>query len=438
MYIGARKKAGCLIILAALILSLSSAVTAQEEFPEMAKIEADYILNCQFNDATDPAYGCFNNVAGPPTWVVPRENAMAILGLLMADELYAGNDYRRRAELAADYLVKVQDADGAWFNQYHYTAPGDAEGSAESLSKSPIQTAEVMIAFYKLGFDKARCQSMKKAALYLISCQKKGGNGLLLGGGKDDKGGYRIWRWASDNSYAYQALKAAETWAVMSGDFRVALRCSGAAARIIKGINSMLYIRDRDDPDRGVWRRVVDGSNDPVDPALHDWINYAPQMLDLPCIGVNDPGVGEWIRKNLQDPLGACVWDTSTHNTRRSPGYTFQASLCWQDMAQSSYYIGGLNWALDSGLWMSSPECDSVAGGWIDWSETDINGKEIKADCRQRFIETSFYAIAAYNGGYDFSVVPRFLRMSYSNPGNSSGSVPCYIQLKFPETETDN
>ena len=90
----------------------------------MAKIEADYILSCQLTDTVDPAYGCINNVAGVPTWVVPRENAMAILGLLMAEDLYPGNDYRNRAGLAADYLVKVQDSDGAWFNQYRYTTPG--------------------------------------------------------------------------------------------------------------------------------------------------------------------------------------------------------------------------------------------------------------------------------------------------------------------------
>jgi hypothetical protein len=426
MHIDAQKIAARLIISAALTIFLSAFAAAQENFPEMAKIEADYILNCQHTDALDPAYGCFNNVAGAPTWVVPRENAMAILGLLTAEELYPGNDYSRRAGLAADYLVKVQDTDGAWFNQYHYTTPGDQQGGSESLGKSPTQTAEVMIAFYKLGFDQARYLSMKKAGLYLISCQKKGGNGLLLGGGKDDKGEYRTWRWASDNSYAYQALKAAETWAVVSGDFRFALHCSSAAAKITSGINKILYIRDRDNPDFGVWRRVVDGSNVPVDPDLHDWINYAPQMLDLPCLGVNNPRVGEWIHKTLSG------------QSRRSPGYTFQASLCWQDMAQSSYYIDGLNWALESGLWMNRPECDSVAGGWIDWSEIDVNGNESRAQCHERFIDTSFYAIAAYNGGYDFRVVPDMLRMSYSKPGSSSGSVPCYIQLKFPESETDN
>jgi hypothetical protein len=44
-----------------------------------------------------------------------------------------------------------------------------------------------------------------------------------------------------------------------------------------------------------------------------------------------------------------------------------------------------------------------VAGGWIDWVELEPTvGRQ--ADRWQRFIDTSFYAIAAFNGGYDFRV----------------------------------
>jgi hypothetical protein len=436
MYRKIQKNTAGLFIAA--VFAFASSAAAQENFPEMAKIEADYILSCQLTDTVDPAYGCINNVAGAPTWVVPRENAMAILGLLIAEELYPGNDYRNRACAAADYLVKVQDSDGAWFNQYRYTTPGDEGNTDESLSKSPTQTAEVMIAFYKLGFDQARYSAMKKAARYLMSCQANGGNGTLLGGGKDSKGVYRTWRWASDNAYAYQALKAAETWAIMTGDVRFALHCNQFSRKIIAGINKFLFIKDRDNPDFGVWYRVVDKDNIPVDPLSHDWINYAPQMLDLPCLGVNNPRVGEWIHSVLQDSLGACVWNDGAESKRRSPGFSFQASLCWQDMQQSGYYISALNWALDSGLWMNQPVCDSIAGGWIDWSQINSEGAETRADCWQRFIDTSFYAIAAYNGGYDFNVVPSFLRLSYSNPRNSSGTAGCYLQLKFPDIEKDN
>jgi hypothetical protein len=296
-----------------------------------------------------------------------------------------------------------------------------------------------MIALYKLGFDTERYTAMKKAAGYLMSCQAKGGNGSLLGGGKDSTGAYRTWRWASDNSYAYQALKAAETWAIMAHEARFALYCSRAAKRIVNGINKTLYIRDRDDPDFGVWRRVVDENDLPVDPLLHDWINYAPQMLDLPCRGVNNPRVGEWIHRVLQDPSGACVWNDAMEKQRKSPGYSFQASLCWQDMRQSGYYINALNWALESSLWMNEPRCDSIAGGWIDWTGgVNPDNTPARAACWQRFIDTSFYAIAAYNGGYNFRIMPGFLRISYSNPRNSSGFVPCYLQLAFPDTEADN
>jgi hypothetical protein len=426
------------IVLGAWLLFSVSPAAAQEEFPEMAKIEADYILSCQLTDSVDPAYGCINNVCGAPTWVVPRENAMAILGLLVSEGLYPGNGYREHAQAAADYLAKVQDSDGAWFNQYRYTTPGDEVKSDESLSKSPTQTAEVMIAFYKLGYESARYRAMKNGARYLLSCQTNGGNGLLLGGGKDSAGVYRTWRWASDNAYAYQALKAAETWAIMAGEMSFALRVSLAARRIITGINKFLYIKDRDNPDFGVWYRAVDKDNMPVDPLLHDWINYAPQMLDLPCRGVNNPRVGEWIHDTLQSSSGACVWNDGAEKGRQSPGYSFQASLCWQDLRQSGYYIDALNWALDSGLWMNRPVCDQIVGGWVDWSQVNSDGSEAKAECWQRFIDASFYAIAAYNGGYDFSVVPSFLRLSYSNPRGGQRSVPFCFQLQFPDTQGEN
>ncbi|RLI52792.1 MAG: hypothetical protein DRP09_17200, partial [Candidatus Thorarchaeota archaeon] len=47
-------------------------------------LEANYILSCQYNNPESSAYGAINNVKGEPTWVVPGENAMAILGLLEA------------------------------------------------------------------------------------------------------------------------------------------------------------------------------------------------------------------------------------------------------------------------------------------------------------------------------------------------------------------
>jgi hypothetical protein len=294
-----------------------------------------------------------------------------------------------------------------------------------------------MIAFYKLGFAPKRYAAMKKAAGYLMSCQKNGGNGYLLGAGKDAQGNFRGWRWASDNSYAYQALKSAEVWAIMSGDFRFGLFFASSARKIIQGIDSTLYIKNPYDPDFGVWYRVVDEKNQPIDVSHHDWINYAPQMLDLPARGVNNKKVGEWIHNNLQSPDGGCVWDDDLYKTRISPGYSFQATLCWRDLGQSQYYFDALYWALNkSGLWQTRSDGNNVIGGWIDWLDNTVaDPLKRTANWWERFIDTSFYAIAAYNGGYDFRVVPGFLRISYSNPKSISQGQPCYLQFKFDNLE---
>ncbi len=417
------------------VLATAAVATAQVDFKELARIEADYILSCQYVSETDPASGAINNVYGLPTWVVPRENALAILALVQAAEILDDEQYIQRARLAADYLVRIQDTDGAWYNQYRYTTAGDPDNpdSSETLAKSPTQAAEVMIALYRLGYESGYYPAMKKAAGYLIACQNSGGNGFLLGGGKDAQGVFRSWRWASDNAFAFQALKAAETWAVMHNDLRFALFCSRSARKIAVGINRNLYIADKKDPDYGVWRRVVDEMNIPVEPLRHDWINYAPQMLDLPCKGVNNARVGHWIHRTLQNEHFACVWDDTQFPHRESPGYTFQAVLCWRDLGQEEYFFKALIWALNSGLWKNTIDCNPAVGGWVDWQDTQTGEQ---SPCWQRFIDTSFYSIAAFNGGYAFRVIPSFLRISYSNPKTTSGA-PCYLQLSFPETESD-
>ena len=427
-----------LIFFTLLIFSLGVCpVRAQDyTFRELAETEANYILECQFQDETSPAHGAINNIYGDPTWVVPRENAMAILGLVLAGDILENDTFRQRAQLTADYLVKIQDKDGAWFNQYNYVAPGSGiVDDKESLAKSPTQTAEVMIAFYKLGYDPQRYPAMKKGALYLMSCQRKGGDGNLLGAGKDSLGYYRFWRWASDNSYAYQALKAGEVWALINNDYRFALSCSASARKILNGINNTLYIKNPYDEDYGVWYRVVDGKNQPVDPQNHDWVNYAPQMLNVPCLGVGQPRVGKWINNKFKKANGGCVWDDYSYQSRQSPGYTFQAVLCWRSLSQPEFYIPALTWALDSKLWQVDPnknDTKAISGGWIDWQEFETDEQ---ANWWERFIDTSFYSIAAYNGGYDFSIVPAFLRIGYTDPKQSADAIPCYLKLKleFPQ-----
>jgi len=361
--------------------------------------EAGHILFCQYMNTGSPANGAINNVPGDPTWVVPRESAMAILGLIRASELLNDNYYKERAELAADYLVSVQDrSDGAWFNQYNFSNP-----HPDGLAKSPTQAAEVMIAFYKLGFNQLRYDSMKKGAQFLISCQdpinKKGSDDGLLGGGKNSSGQYESWRWTSDNSYAYWALKAAEFWAKemvsrgYSGESSFASKCQTQANKILAGINNILRIRNTSDPDYGVWHVAVDAQRIPQAPSGKEWIDYAPQMLDSPAVGVGNVAVGNWIHNNLQATDGSCVWNSlDWGKNRESPGYSFQASLCWLDLKQNTYSDAVIEWALASTLWYP-------VGGWIDWVE---NGQP--APDWQRFIDTSFYAIAAFSGGYDFRI----------------------------------
>ncbi len=363
-------------------------------------IDANYILSSQYLNPTDPAHGAINNVNitgasnAKPDWVVPRENGLAILALVQAYENTGNKEYLKRAQLAADYLVRIQDTDGGWFDQYNYAEPS-------VKSKSPTQTAEVMMALGKLGFSKARYAAMKKGAQFLMSLQdvaNKGGlDDGLIGGGKKEDGSYHTWRWTSDNSFAWLALKDTQKWALMRGDLKFAREAGQSAHRILEGINTSLYVDDPSDPDYGVWRRAIDENGNAIDPTYHEWINYAPQMLDLPAVGVGKQIVGEWIHKTFQKEDGSVVWDDRWFSDRKSPGYSFQASLVWLDLGQTQYAAAAKNWALNSGLKQLTPDPNGVAGNWVDWSQ---NGST--APWWERFIDTSFYWISVVNGGYNF------------------------------------
>ncbi len=372
---------------------------------QLTKLEADYITTCQYISSGAPAQGAINNVFGAPTWVVPSENAMAILGLKMASEILSDTSYMNRAQLAADYLIRIQALDGSWYNQYSYVTPVD-------LNRSPRQTAEVMMALYKLGYDHNRYSAMTKGAQYLMECQKvsnKGGiDDGLLGGGKNAQGQYQSWRWTHDNAYAYWALRAAASWATEAGDISLASMYALSAQRIITGINIYLY-----DPSVGVWHMAVDANGNPQWDACHSanlpgWIQYSPQMLDLPANGANSPRVGEWIHNAFQQGDGSVIGYEAEPNsgectTRKYPGLSFQAAMSWVDTSHVSYTNSAFEWAQASGLWQTATDTNGIAGGWIDWIEVAPNsGKQ--ADEWQRFIDTSFYAIATCNGGYDFGL----------------------------------
>lgn len=368
----------------------------------MTRLEADYITASQYISPTDLAHGAINNVYGQPTWVVPSENAIAVLGLIMASNTLGDSAYLSRAQLATDYLINVQASDGAWYNQYSYT-------TAVDLDKSPRQTAEVMMALHKLGYDHNKYGAMKKGAQYLLDCQNvanKGGNDDgLLGGGKNALGQYQNWRWTHDNAYAYWALRAAESWAVREGETFLASMYASNAQRIIEGINTYLY-----EPTTGVWHIAIDANGNPQwisnlenQPS---WIQYAPQMLDLPANGVNSPRVGEWIHNSFQQSDGSCMgyeWVNGERKTRKYPGLAFQAALCWFDTGHLAYANSAIGWAKSSGLWRTTPDAYGITGGWIDWVEvTPTSGAT--APEWQRFIDTSFYAMASCNGGYDFRI----------------------------------
>lgn len=361
---------------------------------QLTKLEAEYILSCQYLNPQNSSHGIINNVYGALTWVVPRENGLAILGLVEAARILGSQKYLDRANLAADALIGLQDPrDGAWYDQYDHNQP-----YKEGLSKSPTQTGEVLMALAKLGPRQDRFEAMKNGANFLLACadrvNKKGNDDGLLGGGKDPDGQFRSLRWTSDNSFAYHGLKSASAWASIYQDVEFAQTCEKGAQAILDGVNRVL--RDRTE---GVWFRAVDGSGRPDQPSLFEWINYAPQMLNLPADGVGTAAVGEWIHKNLQREDGACVWDNSRYRNRKSPGFSFQASLAWLSLNQKGYSNSALDWALKSGLWQRETDSNGVKGGWVDWEE-DGN----KAPFWQRFIDTSFYAIAVYNGGYNFKI----------------------------------
>jgi hypothetical protein len=391
--------------------SLASPLPPVPPTPEdKIRMEADYILACQYTGPDPAACGAINNVFGPPTYVVPSENAMAILALILATQWLHDPLYRARAEAAADYLVRVQQTDGAWCNQYSYTTCVDP-------AKSPRQTAEVMMALHRLGYKDRWYAAMVRGAEYLMTCQdvaNKGGvDDGLLGGGKDGNGGWHHWRWTHDNAYAYWALEAAQHWAAIQGDIAFHDQAAASAQRVLQGMNQ--YLKDTASP---VWFIAVDENDVPLknphlpclpatDPAYPSWIQYSPQMLDVPVTGLNSPSVGNWIYQNFTPADGSCVGCLGytcdpDRRLRKYPGFAFQAALSWFDTGHPDYANAAIAWAETSGLWQTTPDpVNHVTGGFIDWIEIQpVPG--LKAEVWERYIDTSFYAIASWNNGYDF------------------------------------
>lgn len=414
-----------------------SCTQAGESTPLVDKIRlsANYILACQYNAADDTgtpdwlADGCINDIYPAPDingiqhfdWVVPRENAMAILGLELAFEKTADLAYREAAGRAIMYLANIQDAaDGAWYNQYDKCTPHN------DLDKSPTQTAEVMLAYYKYGYIPSLYQSMQRGADYLLSCanvtNKTGNDDGLVCGGKNFSGSYYTDRWTSDNSYAYQALRAAEKWALIQGDANRALNLNRAAGQIITGIENYLL-----DPVNSFFYRRINAIGNP-DNSVTDWINYSPVMLDLPLFESNNQYAGQWIHNNLQGADGAVRWNTVSDYEKRSPGFSFQAGLVWSDLEQVDYYAASEDWVYGSGLWKTMFDSNGVIGGWVDWKTTTN-----QANWWERFIDTEFYWMAYLNSGYDFSSnsIKEIRNNSPVSFGNHVINVPVQVEFQL-------
>src|SRR5689334_13391236 len=100
-------------------------------------LEFQHILNCRVAAPSATAYGAINDLWGAPTWIVPGEMAIAALVL-------DRGGYAAQARAAADYLVRIQEPDGCWRNQYAGTVWTDGNRYAR-------QTAEVMMLLGRLG-----------------------------------------------------------------------------------------------------------------------------------------------------------------------------------------------------------------------------------------------------------------------------------------------
>ena len=345
--------------------------------------EAQFILSTQFRSPGHPAHGAFNDVPGAPTWVVPRENGVAILGLLKAASAVGGKDaprYREAAALAADYLVRVQRADGAWADQYDHATP-------VTLASSPTQTAEVLIALGELSATPARTEAMRRGAEWLLQAQapanKEGpyaDDGLVNGGTGPDGAWHGRYRFASDNAFAAAALRAA-------GDRTGDPRHHAAASRVLAGIDHHLK-----DPASPGWHRRVDGAHvAPTEPA--DWLVYAPAFVG---VRPTSPALAAWVDATFGRAGGAVSWESreGPHGMRLSPGYSFQACAVWTDAAGARARCdAGLAWADGSGL-------RDPAGGWIDWVDATTGER---APRWQRFVDTSAYSIAARLGVAPFA-----------------------------------
>lgn len=426
------------------VLSFGFNATATEMTPqEKFLIEVNYVASCQFLDPNNDADGTINSVRGLPTWGEPGIISQGILLFIMAWKTFNDESYISKANRAADFLVRVQRPDGGWCNQYTYAEPGDLNNPSnrEAWAESPRHAAQAVYALYKLyelGFrDEKRYNAIKKGAGFLMGCQepenKAGRDDGLVCGGKDADGIFRSPRWGHDNAYSFWALTAAEYAALCNGEKNSSELCAVRAARVLKGINETMY-----DPNTGVWHIVVDHQGVPLKnphlPCLGDdaqfypsWMQYAPQMLDLPARGVNSPKVAEWILDNLKEDEGYFEWccEDGELKQRFYPGSALQAALVFFDIPEySPYGDRAIKWVEESGLWVKMRARDKM----VDWHEIFPDPNRIAPDWHA-YPDTSLLAGACWMGGYNFALSPPLIEEEKNKEGEEKG---CFIAFLRP------
>jgi hypothetical protein len=439
------------IILAASILGIStmayaftsvcrSTITASVTFTQSVPadavtLEANYLLKCQIQDTAygEEDRGCFNDVipGSGPSWVVPRENGTAILGLIEAYQDRGLEAYKTSVLRAAAYLRQRQEEDGSWCENYN-----EVSDTRTGLNKSPSHAGSVVMAWYKMhmtGWDASNeyYAAAKKAVQYIMACvdNKPGAQNGLAGAGKeygsgyadsDTVGSYRWsdWSWVSDNCYSYIALMCMKKWAAASDDAAFSEMCNRYAYSMLTGINT--HLKKSDTPG---WYRVVGGNGETVsESAKIDALCYYPQKYDLPVPEYGAEDLGVWIVNNLQltsgsdddstapeAGFGAFRWGDvdSAHPEyadRLSQGFAQEAWLALVDTAGDAAYMARLRakrwWeyyrnAGATQLW------DTANGGIRDWYDPSDGSL---AETWERFIDTSANCIFVYGGGYDHSM----------------------------------
>lgn len=359
-------------------------------------VQADYIISTQYHQSGNNANGALNNIVGEPTQWVPVNNALSILALLETYSSTSNNVYWQAARDAVLNLLRNQDEEGGWADSYNYS-------SETNPTKSALNTASSIVAISKFGYDPTLYEDIVLAADYLLSLQniqnKTGNDDGLICKGLASDGNYITDRWVLDNAWAYHAFVAAANWASNQNDIVKSIAYNTAAQNIIQGINS--YMKNGD-----VWEAIIDANGNPkCNPdvpsqycAFPTWMDYAPQIFDLPVNGLNDISVGEYIEDEFLHGSNGIIGFANSNgqlSSRLYPRHAFYALLSWQDIGSNRNITATLAWTNNTSL------KNSTDGGWIDWFELSPNNGNTPQDS-ERIIDTSALAILFYSG-YNFN-----------------------------------